>query len=159
MKVGPLEFEVQLTVDVGGKKLPKVNSIGEAANRVAEKTDEDELDIGQWLDEDDELNEDSLSRKILVQVNEDYAAKNQEWDDHGIDMRQVEKQIMLQILDQRRKEHARSGEAHPAEGGGRHDRHEARAHPDQMRRLEDQDGPGRDRDRCGHDQDQGDGDA
>jgi len=61
--------------------------------------------LRRWLDEDDELNEDSLSRKILAQVEEDYKAKEQDWANQGIDMRQVEKQIMLQILDQRWKEH------------------------------------------------------
>jgi preprotein translocase subunit SecA len=61
--------------------------------------------VQRWLDEDDALNEDSLSQKILAQVDADYAAKESEWADHGIDMRQVEKQIMLQILDQRWKEH------------------------------------------------------
>ncbi|MFP6816878.1 MAG: SEC-C metal-binding domain-containing protein, partial [Pseudomonadales bacterium] len=61
--------------------------------------------LQRWLDEDDELNEDSLSRKILDQVDEEYRAKEREWADQGIDMRQVEKQIMLQILDQRWKEH------------------------------------------------------
>ena len=61
--------------------------------------------LQRWLDEDDELNEDSLSRKILDQVDEDYRAKERDWADQGIEMRQVEKQIMLQILDQRWKEH------------------------------------------------------
>jgi len=55
LKVGPLEFEVQLSVDVGGKKLPKVKSVSEAAARVTEKTeDDDDLDISKWLDEGDE---------------------------------------------------------------------------------------------------------
>ncbi len=58
-----------------------------------------------WLDEDDSLNEDTLSRKILEQVEEEYKAKEQTWAEHGVDMRMVEKQIMLQILDQRWKEH------------------------------------------------------
>ena len=61
--------------------------------------------VRRWLDDDDELNEDSLSRKILAQVDTDYESKEQEWKNHGIEMRQVEKQIMLQILDQRWKEH------------------------------------------------------
>ena len=58
-----------------------------------------------WLDEDDALNEDSLSRKILAEVEAEYRAKEQDWASHGIDMRVVEKQIMLQVLDQRWKEH------------------------------------------------------
>ncbi len=61
--------------------------------------------VRQWLDEDDSLNEESLSAKILAQVEEEYRAKEKLWADHGVDMRMVEKQIMLQILDQRWKEH------------------------------------------------------
>ena len=61
--------------------------------------------IRQWLEEDDELNEESLQRKILDQVVADYSAKEEGWAQRGVDMRLVEKQIMLQILDQRWKEH------------------------------------------------------
>ncbi len=61
--------------------------------------------IAQWLEEDDELNEESLKRRILEQVEAEYAAKEADWAAQGIDMRLVEKQIMLQILDQRWKEH------------------------------------------------------
>jgi predicted component of type VI protein secretion system len=56
MKVGVLEFEVQLTSRVGGKKLPKVKNVKEAAQRtaaaaVARKGDED--DISDWLGDDE----------------------------------------------------------------------------------------------------------
>mgnify|MGYP001826895344 CR=1 FL=1 len=61
--------------------------------------------IRQWLEEDDELNEESLHRKILDQVTAAYSAKEDDWAQRGVDMRLVEKQIMLQILDQRWKEH------------------------------------------------------
>ncbi len=61
--------------------------------------------VGQWLEEDDELNEESLKRRILEQIESEYAAKEAEWAEQGVDMRLVEKQIMLQILDQRWKEH------------------------------------------------------
>ena len=59
----------------------------------------------KWLDEDDELNEEPLKRRILEQVEAEYAAKGAAWAEQGIDIRMVEKQIMLQILDQRWKEH------------------------------------------------------
>jgi predicted component of type VI protein secretion system len=56
LKVGPLEFEVQLTVGVGGKKKPKVHSIGEAAARTVQSAayhpDED-MDIGRLFGEDE----------------------------------------------------------------------------------------------------------
>ncbi|MCZ6643503.1 MAG: preprotein translocase subunit SecA [Gammaproteobacteria bacterium] len=61
--------------------------------------------VQRWLDEDDSLNEETLSEKILKQVEEECESKEQHWKAHGIDMRVVEKQIMLQILDQRWKEH------------------------------------------------------
>jgi preprotein translocase subunit SecA len=58
-----------------------------------------------WLEEDDSLNEDTLAQKILAQVEGEYREKERTWAEHGVDMRMVEKQIMLQILDQRWKEH------------------------------------------------------
>ncbi len=61
--------------------------------------------VAKWLEEDDELNEESLKRRILETVEAEYAAKEADWAAQGIDMRMVEKQIMLQILDQRWKEH------------------------------------------------------
>ncbi len=61
--------------------------------------------VAAWLAEDDSLNEESLSKKILEQVETEYAAKEALWGERGVDMRMVEKQVMLQILDQRWKEH------------------------------------------------------
>ena len=51
VKVGPLEFEIQLSVSVSGKKKPKVNSVQEAASRSAATVPsrDKELDITQWL--------------------------------------------------------------------------------------------------------------
>ena len=48
---GVLEFEIQFTVDVGGKKSPKIHSIQEAASRTVKKAASDDLDITQWLDD------------------------------------------------------------------------------------------------------------
>ena len=48
---GVLEFEVQLSVDLAGKKGPKVHSIQEAAARTVKKAAADDLDITQWLDD------------------------------------------------------------------------------------------------------------
>jgi preprotein translocase subunit SecA len=61
--------------------------------------------VSQWLDQDQDLDEDGLARRILTQIEEEYAQKEQRWLQGNIDMRLVEKQIMLQILDQRWKEH------------------------------------------------------
>ena len=56
IKIGPLEFQVELTVSVGGKKKPKVQSVSEAAARTvqsaARATDED-FDIEKLLGDDD----------------------------------------------------------------------------------------------------------
>ncbi len=61
--------------------------------------------VAQWLEEDDALNEESLQRKVLAQIDSEYQGKEAMWASQGIDMRLVEKQIMLQLLDQRWKEH------------------------------------------------------
>jgi preprotein translocase subunit SecA len=61
--------------------------------------------IAKWLEEDSELNEEPLKRRVLEQIEAEYAAKAASWAEQGIEMRMVEKQIMLQILDQRWKEH------------------------------------------------------
>ncbi len=53
LKIGPLEFEVELAVDVGGKKKPKIHSIQEAAARTVQSADDGEPDISDWLDEDE----------------------------------------------------------------------------------------------------------
>ncbi|NOX49461.1 MAG: preprotein translocase subunit SecA [Gammaproteobacteria bacterium] len=61
--------------------------------------------VAKWLAEDDELEEETLRERILAQIVEEYRAKESQWTSVGIDLRVVEKQIMLQILDQRWKEH------------------------------------------------------
>ena len=64
--------------------------------------------VRRWLDEDEALNEESLGARILAQIEEEYIAKERDWTAHGVDMRLVEKQLMLQVLDQRWKEHLAS---------------------------------------------------
>ncbi len=61
--------------------------------------------VPQWLAQDDSLDEDKLRERVLAQIEEEYKAKESHWASVGIDMRVVEKQVMLQILDQRWKEH------------------------------------------------------
>jgi preprotein translocase subunit SecA len=63
------------------------------------------LPIRRWLDADDSLNEDSLRKRILEQVTAEYDAKGEQWRQQGVEIKLVEKQVMLQILDQRWKEH------------------------------------------------------
>ncbi len=62
--------------------------------------------IREWLDEDDALTEDGVRDRILVAVDGEYKAKEEEWQRAGIhDMRMIERQLMLQVLDQKWKEH------------------------------------------------------
>ena len=61
--------------------------------------------VGQWLEEDADLTEEALRERVAAAVEADYAAKAAAWTAAGIDMRQVEKQLMLQVLDQKWKEH------------------------------------------------------
>lgn len=62
-----------------------------------------DLPIQQWLDEDDELHEETLREKILAEVSAAYEAKETVV---GAEvMRSVEKQVMLQTLDVLWKEH------------------------------------------------------
>ena len=64
--------------------------------------------LSELLEQDQDLDEDGLAARVLTQIEEEYGAKEERWRDNGIDMRMVEKQIMLQILDQRWKEHLAS---------------------------------------------------
>ena len=58
LKVGPLEFEVQLSVPVGGKKKPKVHNIQEAAARTVRGTGQKgEMDVAGWIDDEEEEDE------------------------------------------------------------------------------------------------------
>ncbi|MDE0039626.1 MAG: preprotein translocase subunit SecA [Gammaproteobacteria bacterium] len=62
--------------------------------------------IRKWLDEDDSLTEDGVRDRIVAAVDDEYKAKEEEWKRAGIhDMRMIEKQLMLQVLDQKWKEH------------------------------------------------------
>ena len=51
IRIGLLEFEVQLTVTVGGKKKSKIRSIQEAAARTVASAARDEVDVTAWLAE------------------------------------------------------------------------------------------------------------
>lgn len=64
--------------------------------------------IARWLDQDDTLDEEKLCERILRQIETEYAEKEGAWAAADINMRLVEKQVMLQILDQKWKEHLAS---------------------------------------------------
>ena len=61
-----------------------------------------QLPIQEWLDSDDALAEDGIRERAVAAVSEAYRAK---CDEVGPDMRKIEKQIMLQVLDTLWKEH------------------------------------------------------
>ena len=60
------------------------------------------LPVAQWLDEDDALHEETLRQRIVDAVQ---AAYDEKAEGIGPGMRQLEKQIMLQVLDTLWKEH------------------------------------------------------
>ncbi|MFV8818249.1 preprotein translocase subunit SecA [Haliea sp. E17] len=60
------------------------------------------LPLQQWLEEDKSLHEESLRERIVAEIQKAYDAKCEMV---GPDMRKVEKQIMLQVLDTLWKEH------------------------------------------------------
>lgn len=62
-----------------------------------------QLPLQQWLDEDDHLAEQGLRDRILEALEKEYTAKEEQAGDQAI--RQFEKQVMLQVLDQHWKEH------------------------------------------------------
>ena len=61
--------------------------------------------VSQWLESEDDLNEDGLRDRVLAQIQSEYDQKVESWEASGLDMRRVEKEIMLNILDQKWKEH------------------------------------------------------
>lgn len=61
------------------------------------------LDIGGWLEKDDQLHEETLHEKILEEIAKAYGEKQADVDPEA--MRQIEKSIMLQILDSHWKDH------------------------------------------------------
>ena len=66
------------------------------------------MPVKEWLAGDEKLGADSLPDRILEGIKIEYQSKENAWRKNGIDMRLVEKQIMLQLLDQRWKEHLAS---------------------------------------------------
>ncbi len=60
------------------------------------------LPLQQWLDEDDKLHEEAMRERIIDEVQQAYDRK---CESVGPDMRRIEKQIMLQVLDTLWKEH------------------------------------------------------
>ena len=61
-----------------------------------------QLPISQWLEDDSRLDEETLRARIIKLVQEDYDTR---YADVGPQMREVERQIMLQVLDTQWKDH------------------------------------------------------
>ncbi len=90
LKVGPLEFEVLIEYEIGGKKRKKVNSIMDVAARTAEKSPDREGDIADWLDDDDDDDGDqgetatfSLDEIKVVKSQEEIEAEQEEAEKKG----------------------------------------------------------------------------
>jgi len=49
LKVGNLDFEVQLSVSVGGKKKTKIHSVQEAAARLVQNSADEDIDVSDWI--------------------------------------------------------------------------------------------------------------
>ena len=62
-----------------------------------------ELGIKHWLAEDETLHDESLLEKIIKEINESYAEKEEQADVEVL--REVEKNVMLQLLDTHWKDH------------------------------------------------------
>jgi preprotein translocase subunit SecA len=61
-----------------------------------------QLPLRGWLEEDNRLDEETLRQRIIEQVQTDYETR---YADVGQQMREVERQIMLQVLDNQWKDH------------------------------------------------------
>jgi preprotein translocase subunit SecA len=61
-----------------------------------------QLPISGWLDEDSRLDEEALRQRITQHIQTDYETR---YADVGAQMREVERQIMLQVLDNQWKDH------------------------------------------------------
>jgi len=66
------------------------------------------LPVKQWLSNDDHCSESEIRERIYAAVTEAYNKKCEHVATKGVNMRQVEKDIMLQVLDQQWKEHLAS---------------------------------------------------
>ena len=74
LKVGPLEFEIQLSTSLASRKAPKVQGAGEAASRLAAGRKK-ELDVSAWLDDPaEELVESAAPARSVQMSDEERAA-------------------------------------------------------------------------------------
>ncbi len=64
-----------------------------------------EAPVQAWLDADDELDTDGVRERLETTVAERYTAKEAEVQAIGVNMREVEKSFLLQVLDNQWKEH------------------------------------------------------
>lgn len=62
-----------------------------------------DLPLQNWLDEDEKLHEETLVRRVQEEAEKYYKAKDERYSEE--DMRRIEKDVMLQILDSHWKDH------------------------------------------------------
>lgn len=102
--IGNMRQEVAnqvITIHIPPQSVPEQWDIG-GLEQAIEAQFARKLPIQQWLDEDEKLFEETLREKITAVLSEDYDNKSMLV---GEKMRQLEKQIVLQILDNLWKEH------------------------------------------------------
>ncbi|RZU97922.1 preprotein translocase subunit SecA [Spiribacter vilamensis] len=61
--------------------------------------------VGQWLEEEDELDRDGVLERLRQTVVDRYTEKEEQVTAIGVNMREVEKSFLLQVLDNQWKEH------------------------------------------------------
>ena len=65
------------------------------------------LPVREWLDQDENLDDRGVRERVLEAVEASHQEKGHAWSAAGVDMRAVEKQLMLQVLDKKWKDHLR----------------------------------------------------
>ena len=65
------------------------------------------LPVREWLDQDENLDDRGVRERVLEAVEASHQEKERAWSAAGVDMRAVEKQLMLQVLDKKWKDHLR----------------------------------------------------
>ena len=64
--------------------------------------------VGQWLEQDTGLHIEGVVERVIATLEEAYERKEREVADLGVDLRKVEKHLMLQVLDRHWKDHLAS---------------------------------------------------
>lgn len=64
LRIANLEFEVQLSTAIGGKKKPKIQSIQDVAARMVQSAASEDLDVSEWLNRMDNASDETIVEEI-----------------------------------------------------------------------------------------------